>query len=177
MSAYSPETCYAQFRNIANLRSVVSKAELEMIIHAFISSRLDYANALFTCVNKSSLVHLQTIQNTAAQLLTRSNRRSHISPILSSLHWPPVEFQVCFKVLLLTFKAQLSSLARRMLCPYFVDAVLGLVVRWWVVDCVGLWRWLVQATGGQRSVIYNKGKSWEVVIKRKKIYIPQFYAM
>jgi len=48
-------TCFFHLRNIAKLRSVVSLAQLEMIIHAFISSRLDYCNSIFTCLSKSSL--------------------------------------------------------------------------------------------------------------------------
>jgi len=78
--------CFFHLRNIAKLRSLVSKAELEMIIHAFISSRLDYCNRLFIGFNKKDLDRLQTVQNAAAQLLTCTKKRVHISPILASLH-------------------------------------------------------------------------------------------
>ncbi|KAF7653646.1 hypothetical protein LDENG_00080230 [Lucifuga dentata] len=44
---------------------------MKIIIHAFISSRLDYCNSLFTCLNKTSLHRLQTVQNAAVQLLTK----------------------------------------------------------------------------------------------------------
>uniref|UniRef100_A0A672H2B5 Reverse transcriptase domain-containing protein n=1 Tax=Salarias fasciatus TaxID=181472 RepID=A0A672H2B5_SALFA len=54
-------TCFFQLRNIAKLRPMVSKKELEMIIHAFISSRLDYCNSLFTCRNKKELACLQYV--------------------------------------------------------------------------------------------------------------------
>ncbi|KAF7642434.1 hypothetical protein LDENG_00258020, partial [Lucifuga dentata] len=46
---------FFHLRNMAKLRSVVSQAEMEIIIHAFISSHLDYCNSLFTCLNKTSL--------------------------------------------------------------------------------------------------------------------------
>ncbi|KAF7645479.1 hypothetical protein LDENG_00203900 [Lucifuga dentata] len=49
---------------------------MEMIIHAFISSHLDYCNSLFTCLNKTSLRHLQTVQSASARLLTKSTRRA-----------------------------------------------------------------------------------------------------
>ena len=98
-------TCFFHLRNIAKLRSIVSHSDLEKIIHAFVSSRLDYCNSVLTCLNKTSLDRLQFIQNTAARLLTRSSRRCHISPILASLHWLPVNFRVQFKVLVLTFRA------------------------------------------------------------------------
>uniref|UniRef100_A0A669CXC1 Reverse transcriptase domain-containing protein n=1 Tax=Oreochromis niloticus TaxID=8128 RepID=A0A669CXC1_ORENI len=97
--------CFYHLRNISKLRLMVSKLELEMIIHAFISSRLDYCNGLFTCFNKSALNRLQTVQNAAARLLTGTKRRSHITPVLASLHWLPVNFRFHFKILVLTFRA------------------------------------------------------------------------
>uniref|UniRef100_A0A669E4F5 Reverse transcriptase domain-containing protein n=1 Tax=Oreochromis niloticus TaxID=8128 RepID=A0A669E4F5_ORENI len=97
--------CFYHLRNISKLRLMVSKPELEMIIHAFISSRLDYCNGLFTCFNKSALSRLQTVQNAAARLLTGTKRRSHITPVLASLHWLPVNFRFHFKILVLTFRA------------------------------------------------------------------------
>ena len=81
--------------------SVVS----EMAIHAFISSRLDYCNALFSCLNKTSINRLQQVQNAAARLLTRSKKTCHITPILSALHWLPVHLRTQFKVLVFTYRA------------------------------------------------------------------------
>ena len=54
----------------------------------------------------SSVTCLKLVQNAAAQILTNTNRSFHISPILVSLHWLPVEFRIDFKILLITFKAQ-----------------------------------------------------------------------
>ena len=51
------------------------------------------------------LKSLQLIQNEAARVLTRTNIRAHISPILASLHWLPVKFRTEFKILVLTYKA------------------------------------------------------------------------
>lgn len=36
-------------RQIAKLKSLLSFKDLEIVIHAFISSRLDYCNALHMC--------------------------------------------------------------------------------------------------------------------------------
>uniref|UniRef100_A0A3P9DQW7 Reverse transcriptase domain-containing protein n=1 Tax=Maylandia zebra TaxID=106582 RepID=A0A3P9DQW7_9CICH len=96
-------SCFFHLRNIAKLRTIVSTTELEMLVHAFISSRLDYCNALFSCVSKASLNRLQAVQNAAARLLTHSNKFSHITPILKSLHWLPVEYRYKFKILTFTF--------------------------------------------------------------------------
>ena len=84
---------------------MVSKAELEMVIHAFISSRLDYCNSLFTCLNKKELNRLQTVQNAAGRLLTHTQKREHITPVLACLHWLPVHFRINFTILVLSFRA------------------------------------------------------------------------
>ncbi len=52
-------SCFFHLRNIAKIRSMVSKKEMKMLVHAFISTRLDYCNVLYTCLNKSSMDRLQ----------------------------------------------------------------------------------------------------------------------
>lgn len=112
---------FFHLRNIAKLRSVVTRVEMEVIIHAFISSRLDYCNALFTCLNQTTLNRLQIVQNAVARLLISSNKRSHITPILSFLHWLPIKFRINFKILVLTFRAlhgQMPQYIVDLLLPY-----------------------------------------------------------
>ncbi|GAA6104584.1 uncharacterized protein LOC116685831 [Tachysurus ichikawai] len=41
----------------------------------------------------------------AARLLSNTSKRSHITPVLHSLHWLPVRFRVEYKVLMFVFKA------------------------------------------------------------------------
>uniref|UniRef100_A0A672G6V9 Reverse transcriptase domain-containing protein n=1 Tax=Salarias fasciatus TaxID=181472 RepID=A0A672G6V9_SALFA len=109
------KNCFYHLRNIAKLKPVLSGTDLELVIHAFISSRLDYCNSLFSCFNKNVLNRLQLVQNAAARLLTGSSRWSHITPVLSSLHWLPIKFRIDFKILVLTFRA-LHDQAPKYLC-------------------------------------------------------------
>ncbi|KAI5615341.1 hypothetical protein C0J50_10850, partial [Silurus asotus] len=69
-------------RNIANIRNMMSLQDAEKLVHAFVTFRLDYCNALLSgcaskCVNK-----LQLVQNAAARVLTRSRKFYHITPVL-----------------------------------------------------------------------------------------------
>ncbi len=80
-------------------------ADLEKVICAFISSRLDYCNAFYSDISKRNLQRLQLIQNAAARLLTRTKKRDQITQIFAPLHWLPVSFRIYFKILLLVFKA------------------------------------------------------------------------
>lgn len=75
-----------------------------MIIHAFISSRLDYCNSLF-CLSKKELYRLQAVQNSAARLLIHIKKREHITPVLEAIHWLLVQYRIYFKILVLTFRA------------------------------------------------------------------------
>uniref|UniRef100_A0A3P9NVX9 Reverse transcriptase domain-containing protein n=1 Tax=Poecilia reticulata TaxID=8081 RepID=A0A3P9NVX9_POERE len=113
--------CFFQIRNISKLCEMVTYGELEMIIHAFVSSRLDYCNSLFTCLNKRELMRLQVVQNSAARLLTCTHRREHITPILKSLHWLPVSYRMHYKILVLTFRAlhgQTPDYIKNLIQPY-----------------------------------------------------------
>ncbi len=96
------KSAYYHLKNIARIRSFVSSQDLEKLVHAFITSRVDYCNGLLP---KKSIRQLQLIQNTAARILTRTRTSEHITPVLRSLHWLPVTFRIDFKVLLLVYKS------------------------------------------------------------------------
>ena len=69
------------------------------------TTRLDYCNALYVGVSASSIARLQMVQNAAARLLTGTRKYEHITPVLASLHWLPVQFRIHFKILLFVFKS------------------------------------------------------------------------
>jgi hypothetical protein len=87
-------------KNIATVRPFLSQVDTEKLIHAFITSMLDYCNALLSGLTKEAIGQLQNIQNAAARVLTKTRWRAQITPVLRSLHQLPVSF----KILLLVFK-------------------------------------------------------------------------
>ncbi len=99
------KSAYYHLKNIARIRCFVSSHDLEKLVHAFITSRVDYCNGLLTGLPKKSIRQLQLIQNAAARILTRTRKSEHITPVLRSLHWLPVTFRIDFKVLLLVYKS------------------------------------------------------------------------
>ncbi len=99
------KSAYYHLKNIARIRCFVSSQDLEKLVHAFITSRVDYCNGLLTGLPKKTIRQLQLIQNAAARILTRTRKYEHITPVLRSLHWLPVTFRIDFKVLLLVYKS------------------------------------------------------------------------
>ena len=108
MEAHISSVCksaYMHIRNIGKLRKYLDQDSLETIIHAFITSKLDYCNSLLCGVASTQLNRLQRIQNVAARILTGHPKRDHITPVLFSLHWLPVVERIKFKVLTMVHKA------------------------------------------------------------------------
>ncbi len=115
-------TAFFHLRNIAKIRNILSQEDAEKLVHAFVTSRLDYCNSLLSGCPNTSLKTLQLIQNAATRILTRTRKRDHISPILASLHWLPVKSRIEFKILLLTYKAlngQAPSYLKELIVPYY----------------------------------------------------------
>ena len=98
------KSSFYHLRNIAKIRKYLSQDTCEILVHAFISSKLDHCNSLLHGLPKYLLARLQAVQNAAARVVTLTPKHVHITPILINLHWLPVEFRITFKVLLLVYK-------------------------------------------------------------------------
>jgi len=99
------QACHYHPRNIAHIRRFLTPFAVKTLVHALVTSRIDYANGLLYGLPKKLIGQLQLVQNMAARIITRTSRRSHITPILKELHWLPVEQRIKYKVLTLTYKA------------------------------------------------------------------------
>ena len=60
---------YYHLKNIRKLKPFLSQEALVTVIHAFITSRVDYCNSLLYGVSKYNLNRLQRIQNSAAPIV------------------------------------------------------------------------------------------------------------
>ncbi len=76
-----------------HLRNMLPVSDAEKLVHAFMTSRMDYCNALLGGSPASSINKLQVVQNAAARVLTRSRKYDHITPISQSLHWLPIKYR------------------------------------------------------------------------------------
>ena len=108
MDLHIAKTCqtgYFQLRTIRSVQHVLPTEALERLVHAFITVRLDYCNAVLVGISGKSLYKLQLLQNSAARVVSRTNKYEHITPVLKNLHWLPVKQRIDYKVLILAYKA------------------------------------------------------------------------
>ena len=64
------------------------------LVHALVTSRLYYRNALLYGLPQTVLQRLQKVQNCAARLITRTRKHEHTASLLQRfLHWLPVHLR------------------------------------------------------------------------------------
>jgi hypothetical protein len=91
--------------SIGKIRCYLDQISTERLVHAYVTSRLDYCNSILLGLPTSTISRIQVLQNMAARLVTLTRKYEHITPVLYSLHWLPVKQRIEYKVLLLTYKA------------------------------------------------------------------------
>ena len=67
---------YMHLSNIRKIRNILIDEAANQIIHAFITSRIDYCNSILYGMPDTILSNLQLIQNTAARILTKCGDRN-----------------------------------------------------------------------------------------------------
>jgi len=106
---------YYHLKNIHCLKTFLTQESLVTVVHAFVTSRIDYCNSLLYGIFNYNINRLQRIQNSAARIVNNTRKYDHITPILQKLHWLPVRQRIHFKVLLITSKSS-KDMAPEYLC-------------------------------------------------------------
>ena len=108
--------------------------ERRSIVHAFISSRLDYCNSLLFGIGEGLVKKLQSVQMRRPDL-SWGSRNTIISPlaVLRDLHWLPISKRIVFRIAILVYKS-LHGLAP----PYLADDCISWRLLWLVVRSCAL---------------------------------------
>ena len=95
--------------NIRRIRPFLTTYFTQLFVQAMVLSRLDYCNSLLAGLPASAIRPLQLIQNAAARLFFNVPRYTHVTPLLTDLHWLPVIAHIKFKTLVLAYQAVKGS--------------------------------------------------------------------
>ena len=84
---------FLSLKSISKIRKFLTQDSAQILIHALISSKLDYCNSLLYGIPKYLVCRLQRVQNTAARIVTLTRKYDSITS------------RIIFKLLLLVYKA------------------------------------------------------------------------
>ena len=96
-------------RSINPVRNSLTSEATVLVVHALITSRLDYCNSLLQGLPDKLINRLQHLQNIAARVVTCCSKFEHITPVLFELHWLLVRMRIRFKLLLLMYRCVQQS--------------------------------------------------------------------
>lgn len=107
--------CFYQLRQLWSIRRSITDSSAKTLVHALISSRVDYCNSVLYGTSSYVTRRLQSVLNASARLITGRRRFDHITPALrDELHWLPVQQRIRYKVALMVFKCLRGS------CPAYL---------------------------------------------------------
>ena len=105
--ANSCRSAYYHLSRIARARGAMTTSVCKCLVHALVTSRLDYGNAMLFGLSDRLLHRLERVQRSAARVvmqLRRDDRRS-ITAVLQHLHWLPVRKHIEYKLLMVVHTA------------------------------------------------------------------------
>ena len=82
--------------NIRRIRKYLSRQSTEILVHAFITSRLDYCNGLLYGLPDCLLNKRQRVQSACARLIFREQKFCHVTLLIYELHWLPIKYRIEF---------------------------------------------------------------------------------
>ena len=95
---YICHKAYIDIRCISSIHHLLSIDASKTLLSAFVLPKLDYCNSLFYGSPMYMLERLQNVQNSAARLIFQCRKQNHISPLLMSLHWLPINASIEYKL-------------------------------------------------------------------------------
>jgi hypothetical protein len=95
---------YHQLTKIRQIKRYLDKPAVESVVHSFVTSGMDYCNAVLFGCTANVTGKLQKLQNCAARVVSGVRKFDHITPVLKELHWLPVTSRINYKIALMVFK-------------------------------------------------------------------------
>ena len=91
-------TAYTAIRQISTIRKFLTTEATKTLVCSFVLSRLDYCNSLLAGCPQHLINKLQKVQNCAARLILQARKHDHITPLLHTLHWLPIQSRINYKL-------------------------------------------------------------------------------
>ncbi len=81
---------FFHIKDLWKIKKFLDAEQANFAAHAFVTSKLDYGNALLAGAPKYQVKKLQLVKNAAARVVTKTGKCDHISNKMKELKWLPV---------------------------------------------------------------------------------------
>ena len=112
-------------RQLRRIRKSLDDGSASTLVHAFVTSRVDYCNAVYMCAGATKTVtdKLQRVLNAAARVVsdTRKFDRGLTSLLHSELHWLDVSESITYKMGVMVYR-YLHGQAPRYLADHLITS-------------------------------------------------------
>ena len=110
------KSCFFHLKRLKAIRCFIPKEQFATLIHAFITSRLDFCNSLYYRLPNNLITRIQTVQNACAKCLTGRKKYDSATQARMDLHWLPIRARASFKILVSAHRVVYSS------SPYYLSS-------------------------------------------------------
>ena len=93
-------SCYANLHSLGRIRKYLCDSSMEILVRAFITCEVDNLNSLLSGIPDYALHSVQMVSNNSARLLTHTDSKDLITPVLKELHWLLVAARIDCNILL-----------------------------------------------------------------------------
>ena len=100
------QNTFANLHSIGRIRRYLDVNSTTRLVQALVMLRLDYNNALLYGLDPP---RMRRVQNVAARVVSRTRKHDHITPVLRSLYWLPIQQRINFNILATTHKIMQGS--------------------------------------------------------------------
>src|SRR6218665_3985731 len=112
--------CYYQLRQLRVISRSLTSTATATLVHAFVTSRLDYCSTLYVGLPAVRLGCLERVIRTAVHLIGGIPRTGHVSAyMLDVLHWLPLQQRIMFRIGAMVWKCILGLAPTSLLDLFF----------------------------------------------------------
>ncbi|KAJ8415237.1 hypothetical protein AAFF_G00009350 [Aldrovandia affinis] len=114
-------TCQFFLHNIQRICPFLTQEAIQLLVQALVISCLDYCTSLLAGLLACAIKPLHLVQNAATCLVFNLPKFTHVTPLLTTLHWVPIAARIEFKSLVLAYQATRGtapSYLQTLITPY-----------------------------------------------------------
>lgn len=97
-------SCIGKLCQINRVKDSFDKETLLLVIETLVINKLLYCSTVWSNTSTKNIKKLQTVQNFACRIITKTRKFDHVTPALRELNWLPVEQLLLYRDTVMAYK-------------------------------------------------------------------------